>query len=83
MPIDGHTDLWTDGRTDTPSYRDAWTHLKRRLSIVDRVEGQWGSPYKILNTDLVPFFLSNLMIFRWPGIVLLKEIIKFIEGPKV
>ena len=24
----GRTDGWTDGRTDTPSYRDARTHLK-------------------------------------------------------
>ena len=27
-PRDGQTDQQTDGRTDRPSYRDAWTHLK-------------------------------------------------------
>jgi len=27
----GPTDRPTDGRTDKPSYRDAWTHLKRSL----------------------------------------------------
>merc|ERR1712228_532954 len=27
-PTDGRTDGWTDGRMDTPSYRDARTHLK-------------------------------------------------------
>ena len=26
---DGPTDGWMDGRTDTPSYRDARTHLKK------------------------------------------------------
>ena len=25
---DGQTNGWTDQRTDIPSYRDAWTHLK-------------------------------------------------------
>ena len=29
-PTDGPTDGWTDGRTDIDSYRDAWTHLKRK-----------------------------------------------------
>ena len=29
MVCDGRTDGPTDGRTDIPSYRDAWTHLKK------------------------------------------------------
>ena len=28
---DGHTDIHTYGHTDGPSYRDARTHLKRRI----------------------------------------------------
>ena len=37
-PTDRRTDRRTDGRTDRPSYRDVflWTHLKIRLSRVDR-----------------------------------------------
>ena len=31
---DGPTDERTDGRTDTPSYRDGWTHLKMQLLTV-------------------------------------------------
>jgi len=29
--MDPRTNGQTDGRTDKPSYRDAWTHLKRSL----------------------------------------------------
>jgi len=32
-PTDGPTDQRTDRRTDTPSYRDAWMHLKRVLML--------------------------------------------------
>ena len=33
----GPTDRWTDGPTDTPSYRDAWTHLKT-AHIVEEIK---------------------------------------------
>ena len=31
---DGPTDGWTDGLTDKASYRDAWTHLKIKVSLL-------------------------------------------------
>ena len=34
------TDRWTNGRTDRPSYRDTWTHLK---SVLRRFLGYNGS----------------------------------------
>ena len=30
---DGRTDRWTNWPTDRPSYRDAWTHLKRFRNV--------------------------------------------------
>ena len=30
------TNGWTDGRTDRPSYRDAWTHLKMLSLIINQ-----------------------------------------------
>ena len=38
---DGWTDRRTDGRTDTPSYRDARTHLKREEGIRKRKKPHW------------------------------------------
>ena len=38
---DGPTDLRTDGRTDTTSYRDATAHLKRDEENVGKIE-KWG-----------------------------------------
>ena len=31
--MDGRTNGWTNGRTDTASYRDARTHLKRLKKV--------------------------------------------------
>ena len=32
--MDRRTDGPTDRRTDTPAYRDAWTHLKNELKML-------------------------------------------------
>ena len=38
LVCDGRMDWWTDGRLDIPSYRDAWTHLKKE-EVLDEVYG--------------------------------------------
>ena len=33
---------WTDGQTDTPSYRDGWTHVKNLFSVTKSYLRLWN-----------------------------------------
>ena len=71
----GHTDIWTygrtDGRTDTPSYRDARTHLKIRcqlknyMHIHTRTHAHADRHAHTHKPWLIMILTANTKNFRW------------------
>ena len=61
--MDRRTDGRTDGRTDKASYRDAWTHLKSRLSWI---KGTNRNVKKILKMLLKRSQSTISHKFKWP-----------------
>ena len=55
---DGRTDLWTDGRTDRPSYRGARTHLKINNKIIEQYNTcrEISNGQKIIKWATIAFF---------------------------
>ena len=71
-----HTDIWTDRRTDTPTYTDARTHLKGPIHHISNAKATESS-------ITMPDTLPDISRVGWAGAVMLKKSTRKIsaDGP--